>query len=127
MVKTDNRAVHLARLAHEGSEELAERVVHLLDLYPALNDRPLKAGEMVSEYRVWLGPGVIGRVQRDNGVWREVCFVNGHFTCTCEDFQFNLKAIQVADGSYQQPCAHILAVVLYTWEMWGPVFVKEEK
>jgi len=78
---------------------------------------------MVAEYRVWPGPGVIARVERKNGEWREVNFVNEHFTCTCEDFIYNVKALEVADGSYQALCPHVLAVCLEGWEKWGRVLV----
>lgn len=119
----DKRAARLARIRNEGGDELAARVEQLLARYPQLKDRPLTAGEMVAQYRVWPGLGVIARVERETGEMREVNFINEHFTCTCEDFIYNVKAIEVADGSYQSLCPHILAACLDGWEKWGGVLV----
>lgn len=114
LIKKDrDRAMELVSL---GSDKLLAKVAELIKYYPSLGWRPLKAGIYV--FNQWIG------FSNSNGIFAEVKhavdgeghFVgltdNGVYFCNCKDYQFNLGAIAVADGSFQQPCADIFAVAL---------------
>ncbi|MCI0557802.1 MAG: SWIM zinc finger domain-containing protein [Nitrososphaera sp.] len=124
------QAARLMRLATEGGPELAERVKALLERYPQLGDRPLKAGEAVADGRVWfVNEGeLIAQVETDRADMptHEVHLLHvqnkRRWTCTCEDFKLNLFAIPTP-GGYQQLCKHVLAVALAGWEKYGEMLV----
>lgn len=127
----DKRTALIAWLA-EQDLILTPRVLQLMERYPELGDRPLAAGELAAQDRVKLiegGGPLVAEVQTDReGLPSHLVnflHVQKIFTCDCQDFKYNLKAIRMASGCRQQPCKHILATALAGWDRWGYIFIKE--
>lgn len=109
-----------------GSNKLLSQVAGLMRLYPQLGWRPLRAGiyvfnEWVNLDKCHNGAGIFAETKHtDDGESHQVgCTEAGVYYCDCKDYQFNLGAIAVADGSFQQPCADIFAVALEDNKIYG--------
>lgn len=96
------------------------QVERLIDLYPVLAARPIRAGITVFENSIFInsflegssGDGTVGEVRRPGGIAHLVGLKDDIFICDCDDYKFRLRAIKIADESFQQPCYHILTLVL---------------
>lgn len=96
------------------------QVERLIALYPVLQARPVRAGITVFENCIFINPflegssgdGTIAEVSRLGGVGHRVGLKDDKFICDCDDYKFRLRAIRINDGTYQQPCYHILTLVL---------------
>lgn len=96
-----------------GDQALVKNALALVERYPVLGFRPIKAASYVHHREVY--QTATGWAKRPaDGI--DECKItqkeSGVFVCSCLDFRYNLKAIQVARGPPQQPCCHILAAAL---------------
>lgn len=115
--------------------ELQLRSITLTNRYPMLGFRPVKAAGYIFRKGVWINQllegscndGVFAEVSRSENEAGHMVGLTpiGVFFCDCKDYQFNLRAIRIHDGSMQQPCCHILAVVLNDPDQYLPRFLPE--
>lgn len=96
-----------------GDEKLIRNSLALVTLYPSLGFRPIKAAAYVHHREMSKTKTGWTKRQTVEGDGHEITRKeNGVFLCSCMDFCYNLKAIEVAQGPPQQPCCHILATAL---------------
>lgn len=110
-----------------GDEHLIANAEALYRQYPVLGFRPFKAAGYVHHEEIVLvvegfdlaardGGGLLALAHRHGqAVAHEIGVTdNDILICSCLDYRYNAKIVDVLSGPSQQPCCHILALALKT-------------
>lgn len=108
-----------------GDEHLIAGAEALYRQYPTLGFRPFKAAGYVHHEEIVLvvegfdlaecdGGGLLALAHRHGqAVAHEIGVTDaGVLICSCLDYQYNAKMVDVLNGPSQQPCCHILGLAL---------------
>lgn len=108
-----------------GWPELVENAEELYRAYPQSGFRPFKAAGYVHHDELQLVPdgfqlaerygtaAVAIAHRRSQEIEHEISVTSsGLFCCSCMDFMYNVRPLDVQEGVSQQPCCHIYALAL---------------
>lgn len=108
-----------------GDEHLIANAEALYRRYPVLGFRPFKAAGYVHHEEIVLIVEGFDMATRDGGGLLALAHRHGQavaheigvtdsdvLICSCLDYQYNAKTVDVLSGPLQQPCCHILALAL---------------
>lgn len=108
-----------------GDEHLIANAEALYRQYPVLGFRPFKAAGYVHHEEIVLvvegfdlakrdGGGLLALAHRHGrpGAYEIGVTDSGVLICSCLDYQYNAKVVDVLSSPSQQPCCHILALAL---------------